>query len=232
MTRINFTKPSKNITYVGRNGTGVCTGIYIEDFSSTELNRVIIQPINSKGNIANCSIDIPIEDIEAFTAELLKIAGVVTFKLGDPEPAFPVTTMKAGKSLIKPELCYYSLNMSGRSAFIATTIDIDPDMEDADDVVKAAIKQELIDADEGMEVVCVARIDEAEYNKALGICPKDIVVGAVVDVTAKAGDEWTGMIYRADVTKIRGNVVTIEYSNEDEGDVCWEVDADQCKISD
>ena len=40
------------------------------------------------------------------------------------------------------------------------------------------------------------------------------------------------MIYRAEVTKIRGNVVTIEYSNDEEGDVCWDVDADQCKLSD
>ena len=227
MTRINFTNPGITTTYVGRNGTGKCIGIEIIDLSDKKCPRVTIAPINSQKKVANCNIDIPIEDIEAFAAELLKIAGIVSFKLGDPEPAFPVTQMKTGN----PELCYYSLNMSGRSAFVATTIDIDPDMEDADDVVKEAIKQELIDADEGMEVVCVARIDEAEYNKAMGICPKDIVVGAVVDVTAKAGDEWTGMIYRAEVTKIRGNVVTIEYSNEDEGDMCWDVDADQCKLS-
>ena len=163
MTRINFTKPDITTTYVGRSGTGKCIGIEIVDLSDKKCPRVTIAPINSQKKVVNCNIDIPIEDIEAFAAELLKIAGVVTFKLGDPEPAFPVTTMKAGKS---------------------------------------------------------------------ELCPKDIVVGAVVDVTAKAGDEWTGMIYRADVTKIRGNVVTIEYSNEDEGDVCWEVDADQCKLSD
>lgn len=230
MTTINFTKPDITTTYVGRNGTGKCIGIDITNRikAKGDLVGVTISPINSKGNVANCNIDIPFEDIEAFAAALLKIAGVVSFKLGDPEPAFPVTQMKTGN----PELCYYSLNMSGRSVFVATTIDIDPDMEDADDVVKDAIKQELIEADEGMEVVYVARIDEAEYNKAMGICPKDIVVGAVVDVTAKAGDEWTGMIYRAEVTTIRGNVVTIEYSNDDEGDVCWEVDADQCKLSD
>ena len=169
MTQINFTNPGITTTYVGRNGTGKCIGIEIIDLSDKKCPRVTIAPINSQKKVANCNIDIPIEDIEAFAAELLKIAGIVSFKLGDPEPAFPVTQMKTGN----PELCYYSLNMSGRSAFVATTIDIDPDMEDADDVVKEAIKQELIDADEGMEVVCVARIDEAEYNKAMGICRSD-----------------------------------------------------------
>lgn len=231
MTTINFTKPDITTTYVGRNGTGKCIGIDITNRikAKGDLVGVTISPINSKGNVANCNIDIPFEDIEAFAAALLKIAGVVSFKLGAPEPAFPeTTTLKAGKSLVK---CYYSLNMSGRSAFVASMIDIDPDMEDPDELVSDAVKQGVIDRDDAMEIVCVARIDEGEYNHAMGIKTTTLIVGAEVDVTAKAGDMWSGVIYRAEITKIVGDTITIAYNNEDDGDVCWEVDADQCKIS-
>lgn len=149
MPRINFINPDITTTYIGRNGTGKCIGLDITERIKAKGDGVgvTIAPINSKGKVANCNIDIPIQDIEAFVAELIKIAGIVTFTLGD-----------------------------------------------------------------------------------LGIAPAELVVGATVDVTAKPGDTWTGVIYHADVTKVNGNIITIEYSNESEGDVSWEVDSDQCKI--
>ena len=88
MTRINFANPDLNTTYVGRNGTGKCIGIEIFDLSDNKCSRVMVAPINSQKKVANCNFEIPIEDIEAFANELLKIAGVVAFKLGNPEPAF------------------------------------------------------------------------------------------------------------------------------------------------
>lgn len=127
---------------------------------------------------------------------------------------------------------YYSLNMSGRSAFVATSTNIDPDMEETDSVVADAIKQGLIDQEDADEIVCIATMTESEYNHAMGIKTTIINVGDTVDVTANEFDSWTGMIYQAKVTKIVGNTITIEYSNDDEGDVCWEVDADQCVVCD
>ena len=88
MAQINFTKPDISTLYVGRNGTGKCIGIEIVDNSETELPSITIAPINSQKNVANCKIVIPIEDVEAFAAELLKIAGVTAFKLGKAVPAW------------------------------------------------------------------------------------------------------------------------------------------------
>ena len=59
MPNINFSdkQESCNLTYVGRNGTGKCAGLEILHLDY--VGRIQLSPLNSKGNIANCSIDIP-----------------------------------------------------------------------------------------------------------------------------------------------------------------------------
>ena len=204
MTRINFTNNTNNNTFVGRNGTGMCRGIEVLDLTDKNPPKVMIAPINSKGKVANCNIDIPVEDIPALIAALSDYVKVAT----------------------DSTKCYYSLNMVGRSAFIATNINIDPTYEGLDELLSEARERNIVYRDDLRELINVARIDADEYRQATGL-----VVGAEVDVTAKDGDIWSGVIYRAEITKIVGDTITIEYSNEDEGDVCWDVDTDQCKIS-
>jgi hypothetical protein len=52
---INWPDQQKEMVYLGRNGSGIMAGISIFGVS----NRVSIHPINSKGNLARCFIEIP-----------------------------------------------------------------------------------------------------------------------------------------------------------------------------
>ncbi len=45
--------------YVGRNGVGRQTGLAF----TPNGNSLLIEPINSKGNIAHCQINIPYDDL-------------------------------------------------------------------------------------------------------------------------------------------------------------------------
>ena len=55
---ILFYHRTDNTVYHGRNGTGKCLGLAID----VDQSRVTITPLNSKG-LANCSIDIPANDL-------------------------------------------------------------------------------------------------------------------------------------------------------------------------
>lgn len=70
-TTIKF---DRETTYTGRNGQGRQTGTRLELGPTGEDNYVEIFPINSKGNIANCSICIPIEHVTAFANALLQFS--------------------------------------------------------------------------------------------------------------------------------------------------------------
>ena len=52
-------KYSSTTFYIGRNGSGKQIGLGIIDTDET----VMIGPINSKNRIANCAVNIPLEDI-------------------------------------------------------------------------------------------------------------------------------------------------------------------------
>ena len=48
------------LTYLGRNGTGKCTGIEVMALGQGIHKRLMLSPINSKGVIASrCNIDLP-----------------------------------------------------------------------------------------------------------------------------------------------------------------------------
>lgn len=66
-------------------------------------------------------------------------------------------------------LNYYSINMVGRSAFIETKIDIDPDCDDTDDLVQEAYDRDIIEKGDAREIFNITKIDLAEYNRAMGI---------------------------------------------------------------
>lgn len=59
MNVIQFSNRKDNTTYTGRNGVGQCFGL---DILITQ-NHVVLSPVNSKGQVANCEINIPLEDI-------------------------------------------------------------------------------------------------------------------------------------------------------------------------
>ena len=62
--------------YLGRNGTGKCIGVNIYDYTpmnskvEEHCNTIEISPINSKGDVARCSMIIPLEAIPELTAHL------------------------------------------------------------------------------------------------------------------------------------------------------------------
>ncbi len=50
------------LTYLGRNGTGKCTGIEAMVMGQGLNERLMISPVNSKGVIASrCNIDLPVD---------------------------------------------------------------------------------------------------------------------------------------------------------------------------
>lgn len=63
--------PKQNTSYMGRNGIGKQIGIEILPVGPPAPEQIItLSPVNSKGNIANCSIDIPVADIPEFVEQL------------------------------------------------------------------------------------------------------------------------------------------------------------------
>ena len=58
--RIKFKKLTTLFT--GRNGTFYCTGLNIDKWD----NIIEINPITSQNKIANCRIEIPLEDLKLF----------------------------------------------------------------------------------------------------------------------------------------------------------------------
>jgi hypothetical protein len=64
----NDVKFSKETYYVGRNGIGRQTGLGI----TPDATSILLEPINSKGNLAHCEIRIPINEIPLLIAELTK----------------------------------------------------------------------------------------------------------------------------------------------------------------
>lgn len=62
-------KFKKRCLAFGKNGHSYCEGLHIGQYTRvSESNEVIhmtyIQPINSKGNLTKCYIEIPCEDLE------------------------------------------------------------------------------------------------------------------------------------------------------------------------
>ena len=55
-----FFNKKDNLVYVGRNGTGNCLGLAILDDGQ---ERFALYPVNSKGNLAHCLIQIPARSI-------------------------------------------------------------------------------------------------------------------------------------------------------------------------
>lgn len=50
------------LTYLGRNGTGKCTGIEVMALGQGVHRRLMLSPINSKGCVAQrCNIDLPVD---------------------------------------------------------------------------------------------------------------------------------------------------------------------------
>ena len=50
------------LTYLGRNGTGRCTGVEAMVMGQGINKRLMLSPINSKGVIASrCNIDLPVD---------------------------------------------------------------------------------------------------------------------------------------------------------------------------
>ena len=56
---LNDVKFTSETYYIGRNGKGRQLGLGF----TTGSDAVILKPINSRGNLANCQINIPMEDI-------------------------------------------------------------------------------------------------------------------------------------------------------------------------
>jgi len=57
-------KVGKGTTYLGRNGNGKVTGISVSKMQIGGTELIEICPINSKGNIAQCYIQFPAQDIK------------------------------------------------------------------------------------------------------------------------------------------------------------------------
>lgn len=67
-------KYNKTVSYIGRNGFGKQTGIEIQsNQAANPIQVVTLSPINSKGNVARCMIDLPVDSIPAFVKELKRI---------------------------------------------------------------------------------------------------------------------------------------------------------------
>jgi hypothetical protein len=60
MNNVMFGKKSDKNCYIGRNGVGFCCGLTCYEIG----DKVVISPINSKGYSANCTIDIPKDQIK------------------------------------------------------------------------------------------------------------------------------------------------------------------------
>lgn len=58
-------KNKRVVSYIGRNGFGKQIGLEVLGMSNTKEAKVSLSPVNSKGDIANCIIDIPVADIPA-----------------------------------------------------------------------------------------------------------------------------------------------------------------------
>ena len=66
MIEIHFTE--KSATAMGRNGIMYCRGLYV-----SQTNYVVtIRPINSKGHIGNCYIDIPLKNLQLVIEKLME----------------------------------------------------------------------------------------------------------------------------------------------------------------
>ena len=82
-------KYTRQVSYIGRNGMGKQTGLellYIPcsvvsppaksngwKWKSQASSTVSLSPINSKGQVANCIIDIPVENITEVVNALLEV---------------------------------------------------------------------------------------------------------------------------------------------------------------
>jgi len=72
-------KDCTRTSFIGRNGFGKQSGIEILPVGIPTPEQVItISPITGKGNIANCSLDIPIADIPEVINALLAAANAAT----------------------------------------------------------------------------------------------------------------------------------------------------------
>lgn len=58
-----------DLSYIGRNGSGKCRGLSINQYS----DFVTMSPLNSKGNVGNCLIDIPTEAIPELVQRLIPL---------------------------------------------------------------------------------------------------------------------------------------------------------------
>ena len=93
MSKVLFTSHDITTTYTGRNGTGKCIGLNLTTRIKTtgDVVCVTIAPVNSKELVANCNIDIPVNDIDSVIAALNEVKKTVH-----------THRMKAGESLINP----------------------------------------------------------------------------------------------------------------------------------
>jgi len=57
-------KVGKGTTYLGRNGNGKVIGLSVSKMQIGGTELIEICPINSKGNIAQCYIQFPAQDIK------------------------------------------------------------------------------------------------------------------------------------------------------------------------
>jgi len=73
MTTILFA-PSNKLSYIGRNGLGKQVGIEILACGDSVPSQIVtMSPINGKNMVANCSIDLPVENIPDFIKALQEI---------------------------------------------------------------------------------------------------------------------------------------------------------------
>lgn len=70
INHVEFKNDPSDPYYKGRNGDGKCRGLEI--WNST-ADLVVIEPINSKGNIANCVITFPKNKLEEVIEALKKL---------------------------------------------------------------------------------------------------------------------------------------------------------------
>jgi hypothetical protein len=57
-------KVGKGTTYLGRNGNGKVIGLSVSKMQIGSTELIEICPINSKGNIAQCYIQFPAQDVK------------------------------------------------------------------------------------------------------------------------------------------------------------------------
>jgi len=72
VTQIMFDTSKVTGNAIGRNGVSKCCGLDIYNCLNEEL--VEFAPINSRGHITNCRIDIPRNNLPEIIAELTRIA--------------------------------------------------------------------------------------------------------------------------------------------------------------